>query len=890
MSTPRPLFLQRTPLILLFYLTLFFFCFVQKGHAQTADFIQGDSVTVNCGDSATLTAIAPSLTGNSLFADFNAQSVDSGFTANPNPDFSEPCKASLDNTPYLWFGSSASSPRHIRTVDVNTDTAHEVCFELRFAVQLDPSPCEGPDMPDEGVSFAYSPNGGSTWNEIHYFNPDTLNSGGSSSSPFTSWEKYCFSVPDSISASNIRFRWYQPAGSGSNYDHWGLDNIAVKDSAVDTALVYDWGNGMTTKSDSSFLVDDSSNYSVDVIDTVKNDTATATAYVAYDAIDVGITPSAPNMCGKDSLQLQATGLSGSFVYDWSPGTALSDSTSATVWTGADSTTLYSLTVQDSLQSFCSDTASVQVDVTTPPTPSIQTDSVICGSETDTLFLTNSYDSTVWNGSYTGDTLLVDASYGTPTQKHKVTVTDSNGCSGSDTVQLTVDSTYAWAQVQNDTLWANNSSGSYQWVNCDSAFAPVTGATSQSFYPSSNGNYAVVVSSGNGCTDTSQCKSSLPNSVWSNQGSGVPGTLFSVHFVDSSKGWIATANGLILHTSDGGQNWSVQKDTSLALRSVHFATDSAGWVVGDSGTVLYTLNGGWDWYDQNSGVSADLHSVHAATKYEVWTVGDNGTSLHSSSGGATWNSQNNGSSMDLSSVHFNNVDTGWSVGASGTILRTLDGGSNWTAQSSGTSNDLNGVLFVNDTLGWTVGDNGTILRSKDAGVNWVSQLSGTNEDLQSLHFVNDSVGWIVGANGTILYTSDGRSAWLSQAEGDLHGLKDVHFAGETHGWTVGDGGTVLHMKSTSDDPSSMRTREKEGSITLYPNPTRDRLRIEHENFEGELTITLFDNVGKQLIEQTVGKEAKSSSLRIRELDAGIYFLKVSNRDGSQQAVRKVVVEE
>lgn len=54
-----------------------------------------------------------------------------------------------------------------------------------------------------------------------------------------------------------------------------------------------------------------------------------------------------------------------------------------------------------------------------------------------------------------------------------------------------------------TLKANTSNASYQWVDCDNGYASIAGATSQSFTPSVNGNYAVIVSQG-GCSDTSDC--------------------------------------------------------------------------------------------------------------------------------------------------------------------------------------------------------------------------------------------------------------------------------------------------------------------------------------------------------------------------------------------------
>ena len=46
--------------------------------------------------------------------------------------------------------------------------------------------------------------------------------------------------------------------------------------------------------------------------------------------------------------------------------------------------------------------------------------------------------------------------------------------------------------------------SYQWINC-STMTAVAGADSQSFHPTSQGNYAVILNV-NGCTDTSACHS------------------------------------------------------------------------------------------------------------------------------------------------------------------------------------------------------------------------------------------------------------------------------------------------------------------------------------------------------------------------------------------------
>jgi hypothetical protein len=56
-----------------------------------------------------------------------------------------------------------------------------------------------------------------------------------------------------------------------------------------------------------------------------------------------------------------------------------------------------------------------------------------------------------------------------------------------------------------TISANNSSATYKWLDCDNNYSIIPGEISQSFTPSSNGNYAVELTE-NGCVDTTACVS------------------------------------------------------------------------------------------------------------------------------------------------------------------------------------------------------------------------------------------------------------------------------------------------------------------------------------------------------------------------------------------------
>lgn len=75
----------------------------------------------------------------------------------------------------------------------------------------------------------------------------------------------------------------------------------------------------------------------------------------------------------------------------------------------------------------------------------------------------------------------------------------------DSIAVTINTVDATATNASPTLTANATGATYQWIDCNNGNAPITGATSQSYTATADGNYAVVVTQ-NGCSDTSACMS------------------------------------------------------------------------------------------------------------------------------------------------------------------------------------------------------------------------------------------------------------------------------------------------------------------------------------------------------------------------------------------------
>ncbi|MCF8331043.1 MAG: T9SS type A sorting domain-containing protein [Bacteroidales bacterium] len=84
-----------------------------------------------------------------------------------------------------------------------------------------------------------------------------------------------------------------------------------------------------------------------------------------------------------------------------------------------------------------------------------------------------------------------------------TITNTAGCDSIIEIDIEVMSIDSSVTVYQDSLYANQDSAIYQWLNCDSNYTAIPGATNQMFLPDNNGNYAVEIQL-NGCMKVSEC--------------------------------------------------------------------------------------------------------------------------------------------------------------------------------------------------------------------------------------------------------------------------------------------------------------------------------------------------------------------------------------------------
>ncbi len=409
--------------------------------------------------------------------------------------------------------------------------------------------------------------------------------------------------------------------------------------------------------------------------------------------------------------------------------------------------------------------------------------------------------------------------------------------------------------------------------------------------------------------------------WYTQNSGTNRLLFDVCFVDQNTGWVCGQTGTILHTSDGGANWTDLNAPPINYYSgIYFVNDSTGWVVGFGGRIQRTTDSGNTWNMQTSPTQysiSDLYFVNAATG---WTVGGKPRTftnpvreiLHTTDGGNNWTTQYAVSNEEpLAAVQFVDENHGWAVGNMSAILHTSDGGNNWTTQMSGTGYQFEDVFFVNPDTGWVVGLDlslphfTVIFSTVDGGTTWNSQNFGIDDSFQGIQFVNDSTGWVVGGSSNtgalILHTTDGGINWTPQTAGTSNSLSGVHFVDQNNGWAVGFNGTIIHTTTggvvgIKDDYANTLPN----AFILYdnyPNPFNPSTTIRYALPKAaNVTLKIYDILGQEI--RTLVNEVQSAGIKSIVWDgrnysnqpasSGIYIYQL--QAGNQGRTKKMILIE
>ncbi len=223
-------------------------------------------------------------------------------------------------------------------------------------------------------------------------------------------------------------------------------------------------------------------------------------------------------------------------------------------------------------------------------------------------------------------------------------------------------------------------------------------------------------------------------TWRQVPSGVLNSLNKITFKDG-KGWIVGNDGIILHSSDAGEHWAPVKSGErfdrLALVDIEFMTSEVGIIATEEGEILTSQNGGasWeryplDWFEvmpadlTDRGIYAmNFYDIYVLDQDKAWIVGDWGTVMFTGDRGQHWEILRCGFYPHLFSAVFLDEQRGLAVGQNGTAVVTEDGGRSWTDMPGIKTSYSLFKIAIKDTYGLIVGEQGKLWESANSGASW-----------------------------------------------------------------------------------------------------------------------------------------------------------------------------
>jgi photosystem II stability/assembly factor-like uncharacterized protein len=294
-------------------------------------------------------------------------------------------------------------------------------------------------------------------------------------------------------------------------------------------------------------------------------------------------------------------------------------------------------------------------------------------------------------------------------------------------------------------------------------------------------------------------------------------LTAVFFVNENVGWVtglkrtdAGEGGFIIHTSDGGEHWTLQmgdpRSSTRSITNLFFLDPTHGWAGQWDGKLLRTV-------DAENWQSAGEFNTLSPYAFVSPTTGFSirGTDLsRTDDAGRSWKSvftcqasvEVQGLKHDekckFVSLSFATPQAGYVTSdklsdQSSAVFRTADGGGTWSLVSFLPSNAHEGSIGFADASTGFIKTSAGLMGTFDGGQTWKGvpvSIPGGSEN--PIRFANHEVGWFVQGT-TFAYTSNGGKRWNSVDLRLPARVTAFSLPQPDRGYVVGDHGMVYRYR-------------------------------------------------------------------------------------------------
>ena len=233
-------------------------------------------------------------------------------------------------------------------------------------------------------------------------------------------------------------------------------------------------------------------------------------------------------------------------------------------------------------------------------------------------------------------------------------------------------------------------------------------------------------------------------TWQQQQVPVQSTLTAVTFVDADFGWAVGHDAVILATTDGGANWTIQQylpEKEKPLLDVVFKDRNNGVAIGAYGMFYRTQDGGKTWSEEFHSEFLHEEDIEYLNELKLedeeayldergsilphfnkmvmdgrtsYLVGEIGLIAKSNDFGKSWQQFDaiyEGSFFDIERTQEGNLLT---AGLRGNVFRSLKNGTPWQHIATNSTALINDIVLTTDDRVLLLGNNGALMVSNDDG--------------------------------------------------------------------------------------------------------------------------------------------------------------------------------
>ena len=387
------------------------------------------------------------------------------------------------------------------------------------------------------------------------------------------------------------------------------------------------------------------------------------------------------------------------------------------------------------------------------------------------------------------------------------------------------------------------------------------------------------------------------STWHNKNYCVSKTAltFSAIYAQSPKGNILAAGtaGTILHSSNGGANWTERPSNSNQnTNNIQMLNPTTGYAVSGNaggagvGILTKTTDGGMNWtniplpapYTTRNAV--DLEFLNENTGWIVGgkpnSTGGGITCIKTTDGGSTWVAQpiDQNYNFMLMDIDMADQNTGYFIPSTTTsVFKTTNSGNNWFRLTSTPGiSSYNKVQVISNDVIYISGTVGQLYKSTNGGATWnliVTPLSTVT--LSAMSWLDEKNGLIGGTNGFIAKTTNGGVNWDSYNTGGSN-IKNVFIANRDSVFAVSDfNGSWQIFRHFGQTSAPMSMILKVGIQGFWDGVSQvsDTIKVSLRNQNSPYNI--IDQSKTVIYNQGSGTVSFSSA------PAGTYYVQINHRN-------------